>query len=51
MFGEEYTDTVTIGDLVIEKQSFGSAQFAMGLQEFDGILGYERHQPGCSLIH
>ena len=51
MFGEEYTDTVTIGGLVIEKQSFGSAQFSMGLQEFDGILGYEFNHTGCPLIH
>ncbi|KAM5546160.1 hypothetical protein V8D89_000286 [Ganoderma adspersum] len=38
-FGEEYTDTVTIGDLVIKNQSIGVAEFAFGFNGLDGILG------------
>ncbi|EIW80819.1 acid protease [Coniophora puteana RWD-64-598 SS2] len=38
--GEEYTDTVTLGDgLVIKNQSIGVASFAQGFQGVDGILG------------
>ena len=40
-FGEEYTDTVTIGSLSIDKQSIGAAFEADGFQSYvDGILGY-----------
>ncbi|KAI0365368.1 acid protease [Pilatotrama ljubarskyi] len=38
-FGEEYTDTVTIGDLTIKAQSIGVAEFAIGFDGVDGILG------------
>ncbi|PIL28799.1 transporter [Ganoderma sinense ZZ0214-1] len=38
-FGEEYTDTVTIGDLVIKNQSIGVAEIAFGFDGLDGILG------------
>ena len=38
-FGEEYTDTVTIGDLVIKNQSIGVAEIAFGFNGLDGILG------------
>ncbi|PIL28697.1 hypothetical protein GSI_08741 [Ganoderma sinense ZZ0214-1] len=37
--GEEYTDTVTIGDLVIKNQSIGVAEIAFGFNGVDGILG------------
>ncbi|EIW77122.1 acid protease [Coniophora puteana RWD-64-598 SS2] len=38
--GEEYTDTVTLGDgLVIKKQSIGVSSSAQGFQGVDGILG------------
>ncbi|KAI0703858.1 acid protease [Cerioporus squamosus] len=38
-FGEEFTDTVTIGDLVIENQGVGVAELAFGFDGVDGILG------------
>ncbi|KAI0356743.1 acid protease [Trametes cingulata] len=38
-FGEEYTDTVTIGDLTITGQSIGVAEIAIGFDGVDGILG------------
>ncbi|KAI0767716.1 aspartic proteinase precursor [Fomes fomentarius] len=38
-FGEEYTETVTLGDLVIENQGVGVADFAIGFDGYDGILG------------
>ncbi len=38
-FGEEFTDTVTIGDIVIKNQSIGVAQIAFGFNGLDGILG------------
>ena len=38
--GQEYIDNVTLSNgLVIEKQSFGSAQFSQGFAEVDGVLG------------
>ena len=38
--GEEYTDTVTLGDgLTITKQSIGVASYAEGFSGVDGILG------------
>ncbi|KAJ3554985.1 hypothetical protein NM688_g2823 [Phlebia brevispora] len=38
--GEEYTDTVTIGSLVIPDQGIGAAEFAEGFNSgVDGILG------------
>ncbi|KAG1851992.1 acid protease [Suillus tomentosus] len=40
MFGEEYTDTVTLGpDLVIQNQGIGVASYAEGFEGVDGILG------------
>ena len=38
-FGEEFIDTVTIGDLVIENQGVGVAEIAFGFDGVDGILG------------
>ncbi|KAI1786212.1 acid protease [Ganoderma leucocontextum] len=38
-FGEEYTDTVIIGDLVIKNQGVGVAEIAFGFDGVDGILG------------
>ncbi|KAM5546169.1 hypothetical protein V8D89_000295 [Ganoderma adspersum] len=38
-FGEEFVDTVTIGDLVIENQGVGVAEIAFGFDGVDGILG------------
>ena len=38
--GELYTDTVTIGDLVIDSQGIGVAELAFGFSGVDGILGY-----------
>ncbi|KAI0658195.1 aspartic proteinase precursor [Cubamyces menziesii] len=38
-FGEEYIDTVTLGDLVLTKQSIGVAELAFGFDGVDGILG------------
>ncbi|KAI0649653.1 aspartic proteinase precursor [Trametes meyenii] len=37
--GEEYLDTVTVGDLVITQQSIGVSEFAIGFNGYDGILG------------
>ncbi|KAM5546209.1 hypothetical protein V8D89_000335 [Ganoderma adspersum] len=37
--GEEYTDTVTIGSLVIENQGVGVASRSSGFSGYDGILG------------
>ncbi|KAI0752473.1 acid protease [Daedaleopsis nitida] len=37
--GEEYTDTVTLGDLVIPDQGVGAAILASGSDPYDGILG------------
>ncbi|RDX52328.1 acid protease [Lentinus brumalis] len=39
VFGEQFTDTVTIGDLVIENQGVGVAELAFGFDGVDGILG------------
>ncbi|RPD54704.1 acid protease [Lentinus tigrinus ALCF2SS1-7] len=39
VFGEEFTDTVTIGDLVIENQGVGVGEIAFGFYGVDGILG------------
>ncbi|KAG2151441.1 acid protease [Suillus clintonianus] len=39
MSGEEYTDTVTLGSLVIQNQGIGVASSAQGFQGVDGILG------------
>ncbi|KAG2155785.1 acid protease [Suillus bovinus] len=40
MFGEEYTDTVTLGStLVIQNQGIGVASYAEGFEGVDGILG------------
>ncbi|RPD60574.1 acid protease [Lentinus tigrinus ALCF2SS1-7] len=39
VFGEEFTDTVTIGDLVIENQGVGVGEIAFGFDGVDGILG------------
>ena len=37
--GQEYIDNVTLSNgLVIEKQSFGSAQFSQGFAEVDGVM-------------
>ena len=39
--GEEFIDTVTVGDLTITQQSIGAASFAEGFGSgVDGILGY-----------
>lgn len=39
--GDEYTDTVTLGDgLVIKDQSIGVASKAQGFSGVDGILGF-----------
>ncbi|KAH9903122.1 aspartic proteinase precursor [Cubamyces lactineus] len=38
-FGEEFTDTVTLGDLVLTEQSIGVAELAFGFDGVDGILG------------
>ncbi|KAI0634423.1 aspartic proteinase precursor [Trametes polyzona] len=38
-FGEEFLDTVTIGDLVLKNQSIGASEFAIGFDGVDGILG------------
>ena len=37
--GQEFTDTVHLGDLTIENQSFGGALLAEGFDDVDGILG------------
>ncbi|PIL28667.1 transporter [Ganoderma sinense ZZ0214-1] len=37
--GQEFTDTVHLGDLAIENQSFGGALVAEGFEDVDGILG------------
>ena len=37
--GQEFTDTVHLGDLAIENQSFGGALLAEGFDDVDGILG------------
>ena len=39
--GDEYTDTVTLGDLTIESQGVGVALIAFGFDGVDGILGYD----------
>ncbi|KAM5546168.1 hypothetical protein V8D89_000294 [Ganoderma adspersum] len=39
VIGEEYTDTVTIGKLVIKNQGIGVAEFSSGFSGVDGILG------------
>ncbi|KAH9848582.1 aspartic proteinase precursor [Lenzites betulinus] len=38
-FGEEFLDTVTLGDIVITGQSIGVSEFAIGFDGVDGILG------------
>ncbi|KAI1786220.1 acid protease [Ganoderma leucocontextum] len=38
-FGEEYIDTVTIGDLVVKNQGIGVAEIAFGFNGLDGIIG------------
>ena len=38
--GEQFTDTVTLGDLVIENQGIGASFFAIGFNGVEGILGY-----------
>ncbi|KAM5546215.1 hypothetical protein V8D89_000341 [Ganoderma adspersum] len=37
--GQEFTDTVHLGDLAIENQSFGGALVSEGFEDVDGILG------------
>ncbi|KAF8330509.1 aspartic peptidase domain-containing protein [Amanita rubescens] len=37
--GTEYTDTITLGSLVLDKQSIGVASSSSGFTGFDGILG------------
>nr|VWO97417.1 Trihydroxynaphthalene reductase (EC (T3HN reductase) [Ganoderma boninense] len=37
--GQEFTDTIHLGDLAIENQSFGGALLAQGFDDVDGILG------------
>ncbi|RPD60570.1 acid protease [Lentinus tigrinus ALCF2SS1-7] len=39
VFGEQYNDTVTLGDLVVENQGVGAAEFTLGFNGVDGILG------------
>ncbi|KAI1786242.1 family A1 protease [Ganoderma leucocontextum] len=39
VIGQEFTDTVHLGDLAIENQSFGGALVAEGFDDVDGILG------------
>ncbi|KAI9070299.1 acid protease [Trametes sanguinea] len=39
VFGELYTDTVTLGDLTITKQAVGVSDLAFGFGDADGILG------------
>ncbi|KAI8989237.1 acid protease [Trametes punicea] len=39
VLGEQYTDTVTLDDLVLTKQAIGDAEFAIGFDGVDGILG------------
>ncbi|KAI9070297.1 acid protease [Trametes sanguinea] len=39
VLGDEYTDTVTLGDLTLTKQGLGVAQIAEGFNGVDGILG------------
>ena len=38
--GEQFIDTVTLGDLVIENQGIGASFFAIGFNGVEGILGY-----------
>ena len=47
--GEEFTDTVTLGDLVLTEQSIGVAELAFGFDGVDGILGYALsiHNASC----
>ena len=40
MIGEQFIDTVTLGNLVITKQGVGSATLAIGFEDVDGILGF-----------
>ena len=40
--GEEFIDTVTIGDLVIENQGIGVGELTFGFNGVDGILGCVR---------
>ncbi|KAI0708417.1 acid protease [Earliella scabrosa] len=37
--GEQFIDTVTLGDLVIENQGIGASFFAIGFNGVEGILG------------
>ncbi|KAI0327407.1 acid protease [Cubamyces sp. BRFM 1775] len=37
--GEEFLDTVTLGDIVLKEQSIGVAEFVIGFEGVDGILG------------
>ncbi|KAI9070295.1 acid protease [Trametes sanguinea] len=39
VFGELYTDTVTLGDLTLTKQGLGVGELAFGFDGVDGILG------------
>ena len=39
LIGEQFIDTVTLGNLVITKQGVGSATLAIGFEDVDGILG------------
>ena len=38
--GEQYTDTLTLGDLTITNQGISVASQSSGFQGVDGILGY-----------
>ena len=38
-FGEEFTDTVTVGNLVVKNQGIGVATFSSGFDGVDGIIG------------
>ena len=37
--GQEFTDTIHLGELEIENQSFGGALLAEGFDDVDGIIG------------
>lgn len=54
--GEQYTDTLTLGDLTITNQGISVASQSSGFQGVDGILGYvlyirKRVQLDAHLLH